>query len=76
MEGIDAHSVVAPGRIRMRQQISSGIGANVEYGWARKQLPPATLTYNFTKSDQSGERSEHKPCMWGEHLMIHFHNTN
>ncbi len=40
---IESHPEVAPGRIRMRQDISSEIGANIEYGWAINQLPPATF---------------------------------
>ena len=43
MSDIESHPEVAPGRIRMRQDVSSKIGANMEYGWAMNQLPPATF---------------------------------
>ena len=41
MRDIESHPEVAPGRIRMRQDTSNEIGANLEYGWAMNQLPPA-----------------------------------
>ena len=47
MRDIESHPEVAFGRIRMRRDISSEAGANIEYGWTMNRLPPATFRGHF-----------------------------